>query len=161
MLPCGNLRAMTIGELQSLKRVNPFTLSLKFIVYSHHQRVYLIMIAFRRTSQCSHEIHRNRILFHEHPNYPIYFKHHFTIFFAKKKRKTPEKNAHLVADVVGFRLNPRPQGGDFDARHGRAQGLDAFLDGVGHQLVAGFREGHLHVNWSWSPKSEGNSEGNV
>ena len=64
--------------------------------------------------------------------------HHFVWLYP-----LPISHTHLVADVIGFRLNSGAQRGDFDARHGRTQGLDTFLDGVRHQLVAGFREGHL------------------
>ena len=161
MLLCGNLRAMTIGEIAVFKTGKSFhTISELHCTLtppegiSRYDRFQANITMFPWNSSKSHTIPWTSQLSH-------IFQTSFYHFFCKKNQKLPKKTPHLVADVVGFRLNPRPQGGDFDARHGRAQGLDAFLDGVGHQLVAGFREGHLHVNWSWSPKSEGNSEGNV
>ena len=68
LLPSGNLCAIAMGKLQSLKPVNPFTLSLNFIVYSLHQRVYITMLYPMKFSF----IQMAYYFLHEHPNYPIF-----------------------------------------------------------------------------------------
>ena len=64
-------------------------------------------------------------------------------FYRPNSPGAPGYPQDLVADVVGLRLYPGAQWRYLDTWHGRAQGLDALLDGVGHQLVARFGEGHL------------------
>ena len=67
-----------------------------------------------------------------------------------KIHQRAHKIHHLTANIIGLCLNASTQWGDFDAWNCRAQGLDAFLDRVRHQVVGRRCEIHLSLQVTWT-----------